>query len=186
MRGAIFSCRPSFIKKMQKILLNCSPWPNKSERVAELWGAESLGLWLLKFWILWKSKDGFLRNFKFCKVDFFSNMKQVFGKFFSQPLDIGFRCFVPKNHENWLYRLGAMAKKPSKTWFFMFFDFLAFLTHPNDQKRFWRARYYFFHVWTPLKKFRQNLGTPSTKVFIPVWIQSEVKVIKCCPSINPL
>ena len=94
------------------------------------------------------------------------------GKIFFQPLDIGFRCFDPKNHENWLYRLGAMAKKPSKTWFFMFFDFLAFLTHPNDQKRFWRARYYFFHVWTPLKKFRQNLGTPSTKVFGPVWIQS--------------
>ena len=82
LRGAIFWYRPSFIKKMQNFLLNCSPWPNKSERVAELRGAESLGLWLLKFWILWKSKDGLLRNFKFCKVDFFSNMKQVFGKFF--------------------------------------------------------------------------------------------------------
>ena len=115
----------------------------------------------------------------FAKVLFSQKWTKFLGKIFFQPLDIGFRCFVPKNHENWLYSLGAMAKKPSKTWFFMFFDFLAFLTHPNDQKRFWRARYYFFHVWTPLKKFRQNLGTPSTKVFGPVWIQS-------CDIINTL
>ena len=88
LRGAIFWYRPSFIKKMQNFLLNCSPWPNKSERVAELRGAESLGLWLLKFWILWKSKDGFLRNFKFCKVDFFSKTKQVLGKTFFPSLQV--------------------------------------------------------------------------------------------------
>ena len=115
---------------------------------------------------------GFWEKSLFAKVVFSQKWSKFLGNFFFQPLDIGFRCFVPKNHENWLNRLGAMAKKLSKTWFFMFFDFLAFLTHPNDQKRFWRARYYFFHVWTPLKKFRQNSGTPSTKVFGPVWIQS--------------
>ena len=27
-----------------KFWLNCLPWPNKSEGVAELWGAESFGL----------------------------------------------------------------------------------------------------------------------------------------------
>ena len=82
LRGAIFWYRPSFIKKMQNFLLNCSPWPNKSERVAELRGDESLGLWLLKFWIFWKSKSGFLRKITFCKGTFFSKMKQVFGKIF--------------------------------------------------------------------------------------------------------
>ena len=79
-RSAIFWFRTSFPKKMQKFWLNCSPWPNKSEREAELQGAESLGLWVLKFWILWKSKNGFLRNFSFCKTNVFSKMKQVFRK----------------------------------------------------------------------------------------------------------
>ena len=82
LRGTIFWYRPSFIKKMQKFLLNCSPWPNKSERVAELRGDESLALWLLNFWIFWKSKSGFLRKITFCKGTFFSKMKQVFGKIF--------------------------------------------------------------------------------------------------------
>ena len=87
-RSAIFWFRTSFPKKMQKFWLNCSPWPNKSEREAELQGAESLGLWVLKFWILWKSKKRFLRNFKFCKLDIFSKMIQDLGKN-SQPFGIG-------------------------------------------------------------------------------------------------
>ena len=82
LRRAIFWFRPSFIEKMQKFRLKCSPWPNKSERVPELRGAESLGLWLLKFWIFWKSKNRFLRKITFCKGSFFSKMKQVFGKIF--------------------------------------------------------------------------------------------------------
>ena len=151
---------------------NCLPWPNKSKLEADLWGAENIGLWVLKFWISWKTKSGFLRNFNFCKVDIFSKMKKVFEKIFFQPFGIGYRCFVPKNQKNWLYRFGVIAQKPSKTWFFPFFGFLAFLTHPNDLKMFWRARYQFFYVKTPLKKFRQNFWTPSTKVFGPAWIQS--------------
>ena len=108
---------------------------------------------------------------------------------------------MPKNQKNWLYRFGVIAQKPSKTWFFPFFGFLAFLTHPNDLKMFWRARYQFFYVKTPLKKFRQNFGTPSTKVFGPAWIQSEkltygrpsvqcamlplTRMTTCCPQPPP-
>ena len=84
----------------------------------------------------------------------------------------GQRCFVPKNHKNWLYRFGDIAKIPSKTWFFTIFTFLAFLTHPNDQKMFRMARSQFFHVLMPPKKFRQNWGTLGPKVFGPPWIQS--------------
>ena len=71
LRSAIFLFRTSFLEKMQKFWQNCSPWPNKSEREVELQGAESLGLWVLKFWILWKIKNRFLINCTFWKTNVF-------------------------------------------------------------------------------------------------------------------
>ena len=61
---------------------------------------------------------------------------------------------------------------PSKTWFFTIFTFLAFLTHPNNQKMFWRARSQFFKVLKHQNNFCQNWGTLGPKVFCLAWIQS--------------
>ena len=99
---------------------------------------------------------------------------KISKKNFCQPFAHGQRCFVPKNHKNWPYCFGDIVTIPSKTWFFTIFTFLAFLTHPNDQKMFWRARSQFFHVLKHQKNFRQNWGTLGPKVFGPAWIQSYV------------
>ena len=116
-----------------------------------------------------------MRNFNFCKVGCFSKMEENFENFFCQPFVYGQRCFVPKNHDNWPYRFGDIATIPSKTWFFTNFTFLAFLTHPNDQKMFRRARSQFFHVLKHQKNFRQNWGTFGPKVYGPALIQSKLK-----------
>ena len=173
LRSKIFWFRPSNLKKTSKISLNCLPWPNKSKLEAELWGPENLGLWQLKFWISKKWKNGFLRNFNFCKVGCFSKMEENFENFFCPSFVYGQRCFEPKNHKDWPYRFGDIATIPSKTWFFTNFTFLAFLTHPNDQKMFRRARSQFFHVLKHQKNFCQNWGTLGPKVFGPPWIQSD-------------
>ena len=84
--------------------------------------------------------------------------------------------FCAKKSEKLTLPFWSYSPKTLQSLFFPFFGFLAFLTHPNDLKMFWRARYHFFHVKKHLKKFCQNLGTPSTKVFGPAWIQSIAKV----------
>ena len=114
-------------------------------------------------------KFQFLQSWLFLK-----NGRKFWNFFFCQPFVYGQRCFVPKNHDNWPYRFGDIATIPSKTWFFTNFTFLAFLTHPNDQKMFRRARSQFFHVLKHQKKFRQNWGTLGPKVYGPAWIQSAV------------
>ena len=113
-----------------------------------------------------------MRNFNFCKVDVFSKMAKNFEKFFLPPFVHGQRCFLPKIHKNWPYGYGDIATIPWKTWFFTIFTFLSFLTHPNDQKMFRRARSQFFHVLKHQKNFRQNWGTLGPKVFGSTWIQS--------------
>ena len=119
-----------------------------------------------------KIRKHVLRNFNFCKVNFFSKMKKVFDKNFSCFLVLS--CFEPKNHRNLLHHFGDMAKIPTKTQFFTIFAFLAFLTYPNNQKIFGKARCKFFHVLNHLKKFCQNWGTPWPKVSSLAWIQSNV------------
>ena len=120
-----------------------------------------------------------MRNFNFCKVDVFSKMAKTFEIFFLPPFVHGQRCFLPKIHKNWPYGYGDIATIPWKTWFFTIFTFSSFLTHPNDQKMFWRARSQFFHVLKHQKNFRQNWGTLGPKVFGPAWIQSWRKYNYC-------
>ena len=128
LRSAIFWFRPSFIKKMQTFWLNCSPWPNKSKLEAELRGPKSLGLWAPKFWILWKSKNRFLRNFEFCKVDIFSKMMQVFRKIFSPAFWYWLGVFCPKKWEKLTLPFWSYSQKSLKNlvfhdfWFLVFFD----------------------------------------------------------------
>ena len=118
-----------------------------------------------------------MRNFNFCKVGCFSKMEENFEIFFCQPFVYGQMCFVPKNHDNWPYRFGDIATIPSKTWFLSNFTFLSFLTHPNDQKMFRRARSQFFHVLKHQKFFCQNWGTLGPKVFGSTWIQSAARTV---------
>ena len=81
-------------------------------------------------------KNKFLRNFN---LFFLKNGIKIWN-FFGHSFVYGQRCFMPKNRKNWPYHFGDIATIPSKTWFFTIFTFSAFLIHPNDQKRFWRAR----------------------------------------------
>ena len=99
--------------------------------------------------------------------------------FFSHSIVYGQRCFLPKIHKNWPYHFGDIATIPWKTWFFTIFTFSSFLTHPNDQKMFQRARSQFFHVLKHQKNFRQNWGTLGPKVYGPAWIQSYTLCTKC-------
>ena len=87
--------------------------------------------------------------------------------FFCHSFVYGQRCFVPKNHKNWPYHFGDTATISSKTWFFTIFTFSAFLTHPNDQKMFRRARSQFFHVLKHQKFFLSKLGPPWSKSVRP-------------------
>ena len=117
-------------------------------------------------------KTGFWEISIFAKLVVSQKWKKILKIFFCPSFVYGQRCFEPKNHKDWPYRFGDIATIPSKTWFFTNFTFLAFLTHPNDQKMFRRARSQFFHVLKHQKKFRQNWGTLGPKVFGPPWIQS--------------
>ena len=84
---------------------------------------------------------------------------KILKKIFCPSFVYGQKCFVPKNHKNWPYRFGDIATIPSKTWFFTILTFLAFLTHPNVQKMFRRARSQFFHVLKHQKIF-VKIGAP--------------------------
>ena len=133
-----------------------------------------------------KQKEG-KKNFSkfssiFEKQPTLQKLKKILKIFFCPSFVYGQRCFEPKNHKDWPYRFGDIATIPSKTWFFTNFTFLAFLTHPNDQKMFWRARSQFFHVLKHQIFFCLNLGSLGTlgpKVFGPAWIQS-TDVIGLC------
>ena len=92
---------------------------------------------------------------------------KILKNFFLPPFVHGQRCFLPKIHKNWPYGYGDIATIPWKTWFFTIFTFLSFLTHPNDQKMFWRARSQFFHVLKHQKKFSSNLRHPWSKSVRP-------------------
>ena len=128
------------------------------------------------FWSLGCVKNA--KNVKIVKNQVFEGNVAISQKwkkienFVGHSFVYGQRCFEPKNHKDWPYRFGDIATIPSKTWFFTNFTFLAFLTHPNDQKMFQRARSQFFHVLKHQKNFRQNWGTLGPKVFGLAWIQS--------------
>ena len=72
---------------------------------------------------------------------------------------------------------------PLKTWFFTIFTFLAFLTHPNDQKKFRRARSQFFHVLTGLSATPHQLEIiilpPSSFWIHPSLISPLLSVSAC-------